>query len=173
MCLSTRPTSKWHFVPKLPNGSPKIPKVGSPTTLGRITLCADLRLKRSLKQSFSPHWKLFNGMLQTTCTQENRVDSPLLMVKSQIANLTPDFSFGHNLCFRCLNGSCEPILNIYVSIAFQWYNEVFNPIGFDLYNCFIKIQESTRTDALLNPLEGPSVLNYGNMELGGAPDFQH
>jgi hypothetical protein len=27
--------------------------------------------------------------------------------------------------------------------------------------------------SLLNPLEGQSVLNYGNMELGGAPDFQH
>ncbi len=33
----------------------------------------------------------------------------------------------------------------------------------------------TYIDALLssslNPLEGPSVLNYGFMELGGAPDF--
>jgi len=27
--------------------------------------------------------------------------------------------------------------------------------------------------SLLNPLEGPSVLNCGIMELGGAPDFQH
>jgi hypothetical protein len=27
--------------------------------------------------------------------------------------------------------------------------------------------------SLLNPLEGPSVLNCGNMELGGTPDFQH
>jgi hypothetical protein len=27
--------------------------------------------------------------------------------------------------------------------------------------------------SLLNPLEGPSVLNCSNMELGGAPDFQH
>jgi hypothetical protein len=27
--------------------------------------------------------------------------------------------------------------------------------------------------SLLNPLEGPSVLNCKKMELGGAPDFQH
>jgi hypothetical protein len=27
--------------------------------------------------------------------------------------------------------------------------------------------------SLLNPLEGPSVLNCEIMELGGAPDFQH
>jgi hypothetical protein len=27
--------------------------------------------------------------------------------------------------------------------------------------------------SLLNPLEGPSVLNCGNMEFGGTPDFQH
>jgi hypothetical protein len=42
------------------------------------------------------------------------------VVGSQIANLTPDPSFGHNSCFRCPNGSCESILNIYISMAFQW-----------------------------------------------------
>jgi hypothetical protein len=40
-----------------------------------------------------------------------------------------------------------------------------------------KTSKSSQCDALLssllNPLEGPSVLNRGNMELGGAPDFQH
>jgi len=45
MCLSMRPTSKWHFVPRLPNGSPEITKVGTLTILGPITLCADLELK--------------------------------------------------------------------------------------------------------------------------------
>ncbi len=28
-------------------------------------------------------------------------------------------------------------------------------------------------NSLLNPLEGPSGLNYENMEFGGTPDFQH
>jgi hypothetical protein len=68
-----------------------------------------------------PRQELFNDMSHATYTQENWVDSQLLMVRSQIANLTPDLSFGHNLCFRCPNGSCEPILDIYVSIDFQWY----------------------------------------------------
>ncbi len=36
-----------------------------------------------------------------------------------------------------------------------------------------KTQIDTLLSSLLNPLEGPSVLNCGNMELGGAPDFQH
>ncbi len=52
------------------------------------------------------------------------------MVKSQTANLTPNLSFGHNLCFKCPNGSCEPILDIYVSndikkVSIHW---VLTPI---------------------------------------------
>jgi len=79
------------------------------------------------------------------CTQGNRVDSWLLVVGSQIANLTPDLSFGHNLCFRCPNGSCEPILDIYISIVFQWYKKLFELMGFDPYNRLLKIQESIGT----------------------------
>ncbi len=29
------------------------------------------------------------------------------------------FSLCHNLCYKCPNGSCEPIFDIYVSITFQ------------------------------------------------------
>ncbi len=64
------------------------------------------------------------------------------MVESQIGNLTLDLSFGHNLCFRCPNGSCKPILDIYVLIAFQWCKKNFNPMGFDPYNHSLKIWES-------------------------------
>ncbi len=60
----------------------------------------------------------------------NQVDSRPLMVRSQTVNLTPGLSFGHNLCFKCPNGWYEPILNIYVSIAFWWYNELFKTLGF-------------------------------------------
>jgi hypothetical protein len=81
----------------------------------------------------------------TTCTQGNRVDSQLLVVGSQIANLTPDLSFGHNLCFRCPNESCEPILDIYVSIAFQWYKCFFNSLSFDPCNHSLNIWESIGT----------------------------
>jgi hypothetical protein len=38
-------------------------------------------------------------MWHTTYTQGSRVDSQLLVIKSQTDNLTPDLSFGQNLCF--------------------------------------------------------------------------
>jgi hypothetical protein len=84
-------------------------------------------------------------MSHATCKRGNRGASRLLMIGSQIANLTPGPSFGHNLCLKCSNGSCQPILNIYVLRTFQWYKELFNPLSFDLCDCFQKIQESTRT----------------------------
>jgi hypothetical protein len=64
------------------------------------------------------------------------------VVRSQIANLTFSPSFGHKLCFKCLCHSCKPILDIYVWRAFQWYKELFNPMGFDLYNHSLKIRKS-------------------------------
>ncbi len=93
----------------------------------------------------APCWELSNGMWHTTCMQGNQGDSQLLVVESQIVNLAPDLSFGHNLCFKCPNGWCEPILDIYFSKSFQWYKEHFNPMSFDLCNCLIKFQESIRT----------------------------
>jgi hypothetical protein len=100
-------------------GVPKFPKWGLPRLWGPITLCADLRLRWSLK----PSWELSNGMSHATCIQGNRVNSRLLMLRSQTANLTPSLSFSHNLCFRCPNGWCKPILDIYISMAFQWYKD--------------------------------------------------
>jgi hypothetical protein len=49
MCFSTRPTSKWHFVPRLP-------KLGLSWLWGPITLCADLIFRWGLKQSCTPQW---------------------------------------------------------------------------------------------------------------------
>jgi hypothetical protein len=120
----------------------KFPQLGFPRLWGHITLRVDLWLRWGLKQSFSPCRDLSNGLLHTIYTQENRVNSQFFVVGSQTANLTLDFSFGHNLCLRYPNGSCEPILDIYVSIIFQWYKELFNPMGFDPCNYSLKIQES-------------------------------
>jgi hypothetical protein len=128
-----------------PNGSFEISKVKTPATLGPITLCADLWLRWGLKQSCNPCWELLNGMWYTTWTQGNRVDTRLLVLRSQIANLTPGLSFGHNLCFNYSNDSSKPILNIYVSIAFQWYTKLLNPLGLDPCDRPLKIQESTGT----------------------------
>jgi len=84
-------------------------------------------------------------MLHAICTHGNRVDSWLLVVGSQIVNLTPGSSFGHNLCFRCPNGQCKPILDIYVPISFHWYKKLFKKLSFDPYNCPLKIWESPGT----------------------------
>jgi len=112
---------------------------------GPITLRADLQLKWGLKKIYSPHQYVSKNMSHHTCTQGNQGDSWLLVVGSRIVNLTLSPSFGHNLCFKCPNGSCKLILNIYVPRAFQWYNEFLNPISFDPCNCFLKIWKSTRT----------------------------
>jgi hypothetical protein len=77
--------------------------------------------------------------------QGNWVDSRLLMVGNRITNLTLDPSFDHNLCFKYSNGSCEPILNIYIPRFFQWYKDLLNLMGFDPCNLSLKIQESTGT----------------------------
>jgi hypothetical protein len=126
-------------------GVPKSPTLRLLQLWILITLCADLQLQWGINKKCSPGQTLSNGMLHVTWTQGNLVDSRLLVIGSQIANLTPDSSFGHILCFRCPNESCEPILDIYVSIAFQWYKKLFNAMGFDPWNCALKIQKSTRT----------------------------
>ncbi len=106
---------------------------------------ANLWLRWGRKQSCSPRQELSNDMLHTICTHVNWVDSQLLVVGSQIANLTPSSSFGHNLCFKCPNGRCKPILDIYVSRAFHWYKYFFKPLNFDPCNFPLKIWESTGT----------------------------
>jgi hypothetical protein len=84
-------------------------------------------------------------MSHVASTQGNWVESWLLVVGNQIANLTSNLSFGHNLCYRCPNGQCKPMLDIYTLISFQWYKELFKAMGFDPWNCALKIQESIGT----------------------------
>jgi len=67
------------------------------------------------------------------------------VVRSQIVNLIPDPSFGHNLCFKCQSGSCELILEIQGPRDFQWYKEILNLMNFDPCNCFLKIWKSIGT----------------------------
>ncbi len=84
-------------------------------------------------------------MWYNTCMQGNQGDSWLLMVVSQIIDLIPDPSFGHNVCFKYPNGSCKHILNIYILKTFEWYKELFNPMSVNLYNLLLKIWESIGT----------------------------
>jgi hypothetical protein len=46
---------------------------------------------------------------------------------------------------KCPNGSCEPILDIYVPKDFQSYKDFFNPMRFDPYNHSLKIWKSIGT----------------------------
>jgi len=110
-----------------------------------ITLRADLRSQCGLKQSCSSRRELSKDMWHGPCSLINRVDSRLLVVGSQIGNSTPGPSFGHNLCFRHPNEQCEPILEIYISRAFQWYKECHKTLRFDPYNRSLKFRESTGT----------------------------
>jgi hypothetical protein len=101
----------------LPNGKlrqRRLPRLWSP-----ITLRADLRLRCSLKQRCSSHPELSNDMSHALYKQVNWVDFRLFVVGSQTDNLTPNLSFGHNFCFKCLNEQCEPISDIYFLRAFQ------------------------------------------------------
>jgi len=69
-------------------------------------------------------------------------------------SLTPSLSFYHNLCCRCLNRSCEPILDIYTSISFQLYKGLLHARSFDLFNRFLKVRDSTGTPPRLQLPKG-------------------
>ncbi len=84
-------------------------------------------------------------MPHSTYTHQGRVNSQLLMVGSQIANLILDFSFVHNLCCRCPNSSCEAILDIYASRPFQQYKKNFKARCFDPCNLVLNFRKSQRT----------------------------
>jgi hypothetical protein len=73
-----------------------------------------------------------------------QVGAPLVLGRAT-GNLGLIISFGHDLCCICPNGSCETILDIYASIAFQWYKKLFKARGFALWNRSLKFWESTGT----------------------------
>jgi hypothetical protein len=110
-----------------------------------ITSRLDLWSGRGLNQSGSSLRELFNSMLHSFNARWDRVDSRLLVVGSQVANLILGPSFAHNLGCRCPNGSCEAILDIYTSRTFQWYQEHSNARCFDPWNQALNFQESQRT----------------------------
>jgi hypothetical protein len=110
-----------------------------------ITLYSDLQLGWSLKKTYRSPQELSNGVSHSTCTHRGWVDSRLLVVRSQIANLTSGLSFIHNLCCRCLNGSCKAILDIYTLKPFQRYKEHFKGRCFDPYNQTLNLWESRGT----------------------------
>jgi hypothetical protein len=90
-------TSKWHKFLGLPKWSLEIVSTGLSELWTAITLDCRVRSRQGLNQSYSPHWDLSNTMLHTQIGCQEEVDSWLLVVGSQIVNLTPSPSFAHNL----------------------------------------------------------------------------
>ncbi len=88
-----------------------------------ITLCSGLRLGWGLKQTFSSPKKLSDGVSHYTCTHQGRVDSRLLVVRSQ-------------------NRSCEAIFDIYASRPFQRYIKHLKARFFYPYNRALSFRES-------------------------------
>ncbi len=115
----------------------KLQQLGLSQLWGCIISYANLWSWWGLKQSCNLCPKLSNNISHVTYTQGNRVGS-------QTANLTLGLSFGHNLCYRCSNEQCKPILDIYTSIVFQWYKKLFKARSFDPYNHALEIRESIR-----------------------------
>ncbi len=124
---------------------PKSRQMGLPGLWSPITLRADLGSQCGLKQSCSSRRELSNAVLHSRIGHREEVDSWLFVVRSQTGSSTSGPSFGHNLCFRCSNELCKPILDIYAPRAFQWYKECHNPLRFDPCNRSLKFRESTGT----------------------------
>jgi len=113
------------------SGVPKLSQFRLSGLWTLITPRPELGSGRGLNQSCSSPQELSNCVSHFTYTHRNQVNSWLLVVRSQTANLTPSPSFNHNLCCRCPNGSCEAILDIYTSRPFQQYQERLNARCFD------------------------------------------
>jgi hypothetical protein len=119
--------------------------VGVPGLWGFIAPRPDLGSGRGPNQSCSPQRELSNAVSHSWSARRERVDSWLLVVGSQIASLTPDPSFAHNLGCRCPNDQCKAIFDIYVSRPFQWHQERLNASCFGPCCRALNIRESWRT----------------------------
>jgi hypothetical protein len=126
-------------------GVSKLRQLGLPQLWSPITLRSNLGSRCGLKQSCSYRRKFFNDMLDALRSQVNWIEFWFFPVRSQTGCLTLGPSFGHNLCFRCLNEQCNPILSIYVLRAFQWYKERHKPLNLNPWNRSLKFWESTGT----------------------------
>jgi hypothetical protein len=98
-----------------------------------------------LNRSCSPCRHLSNDISHSQFGGREKVDSWLLVVGSQIANLTHGPSFAHNLGWRCPNDKCEVIFDIYASRPIQWHQEYLNARCFGPCCRTLNIRESRRT----------------------------
>jgi hypothetical protein len=85
---------------------PETVPVGVPKLWELITPDCEVWMRRSLNQTCSPRRDLSNDVLHSQFAGQEEVDSRLLVVRSQTANLTPGPSFAYNLGYKCPNGHC-------------------------------------------------------------------
>jgi len=123
----------------------KLSRVGLPGLWKLIFPGSNLRLEWGLNQSCRSPRDLSNALLHYFFRRREKVDSQLLVVGSQTANLTPGPSFAHNLSCRFPNDSCETILDIYTSRPFHWYKEHPDARCFNPCNRALNFWESPRT----------------------------
>ncbi len=116
LCMATRLAPKCHFVLGLPSWSPEIPKIGTPLTLKAHNFVCIPSIKMRFEAKLQPSLRAFQRYVThqvqrfpTICRtplvhKKNQGNSRLLVVGSQFDSLTPNPSFGHNLCFKYPNG---------------------------------------------------------------------
>jgi len=132
--------------PKLESRNcPKTVLVGVPRLWTLVTPDYRVWSQWSLNQTCSPRRDVSNAMWHSRFGGREEVDSWLLVVGSQTASLTPGPSFAHNLGYRCPNGQCEAIFDIYASRPFQWHQEHLNARCFGPCCRTLNIRESWRT----------------------------
>ncbi len=118
--------------PKL--GILKFPKMETPAILEAHNFLCKLSIDARSKAKLYLSSRTFQWYM--ACHLHARNSRQFLIFSGQKSNwhLIFDLSFGHNFCCKYSNGSCKPILGIYVSRAFQWSKELFNE--FWPSNCF-------------------------------------
>jgi hypothetical protein len=144
-CTCTR-MALFPETPKLESRNcPETVPVGVPGLQELITPDCKVWLRRGLNQSCNPCRDLFNDISHSQFGGREDVDSRLLVVGSQTASLTPGPSFAHNLGYKCPNGQCEAIFDIYASRPFQWHQKHLNARCFEPCCRTLNIRESRRT----------------------------
>ncbi len=133
------------FCLRTPKWEPRIPTIATPATLGAHNfVCKPLIVMNSTAKLY-PLSRSFQHYVARHLHATKSGQFPTFSGRESNWQFDSQPLFAHNLCLICPNGSCEPISNIYISIAFHWYKELFKPMGFDSCNRPLKIRESIGT----------------------------
>jgi hypothetical protein len=144
MCLPIRSKPKCHFVPRPSIGSPEIPTTRNLMTFGAHNFACRPPIEMRSEEKLYPLSRSFQRYV--ACHLNERKSGWFLTFSGRESNYQFDFgpAFGYHLCVKCPNGSCEPILDIYVPRSFQWYKKILHPMGFDLVVVLWKFESPPR-----------------------------